>query len=75
MTRAVVYHSYKAAGRCVNCSQSSDYGVRCWECARVHHGDPHQLREEKQAEIAQTERDLAETEALIQRLEKEGAVE
>lgn len=69
MTTKEKYHRYRRAGRCVECSAPSDYGRRCWKCARKHHGKPETVRERLVMVRDEILRELADTEALIRRLE------
>jgi len=66
VTRQPYYDRYMREGRCCDCTQPSDYGARCWRCTlRKQRGE----RDVKQAELDRVLAELAETEALIARLE------
>jgi hypothetical protein len=71
MTRKLYYDRYRRAGRCVNCSQPTDYGVRCWRCARKHNGDPLTERERLNEILAGLKAEIAEQDAQIARLEEQ----
>lgn len=71
MTRKLYYDRYRKAGRCVNCSQPTDYGVRCWRCARKHNGDPIAERNRLSRLVVSLALEMAVIDAQIARLEEQ----